>query len=58
MRTSKKSGNIAAGSLDAADRISEEIYEAIHSLVDFPYTGHSRPDFTARPLRFNLNEIM
>jgi antitoxin ParD1/3/4 len=43
---------IAADSLDAADRISEEIYKAIHSLVDFPYTGHSRPDLTARPLRF------
>jgi plasmid stabilization system protein ParE len=43
---------IAADSLDAADRIRDEIFEAIHSLVDFPYTGHSRPDLTARPLRF------
>jgi antitoxin ParD1/3/4 len=43
---------IAADSLDAADRTREEIYEAIHSLVTFPYTGHSRPDLTARPLRF------
>jgi plasmid stabilization system protein ParE len=43
---------VAADSLDAADRIREEIYETILSLVDFPYTGHSRPDLTARPLRF------
>ena len=43
---------IAADSLNAADRIRQEIYEAIHSLVTFPYVGHSRPDLTARPLRF------
>ena len=43
---------IAADSLDAADRIREEIFEAIRSLVAFPYTGHDRPDLTARPLRF------
>ena len=43
---------IAADSLDAADRVREEIYEAIQSLVPFPYIGHSRPDLTARPLRF------
>ena len=43
---------IATDSLDAADHIREEIYEAIRSLVLFPYTGHSRPDLTAQPLRF------
>ena len=43
---------IAADNPDAADRIREEIYEAIQSLVPFPYIGHSRPDLTARPLRF------
>jgi toxin ParE1/3/4 len=43
---------IAADSLDGADRIREEIFEAIRSLVAFPYTGHDRPDLTARPLRF------
>jgi plasmid stabilization system protein ParE len=43
---------IAADSLDAADRVREEIYDAIQSLVPFPYIGHSRPDLTARPLRF------
>jgi toxin ParE1/3/4 len=43
---------IAADNLDAADGVREEIYEAIQSLVPFPYVGHSRPDLTARPLRF------
>jgi toxin ParE1/3/4 len=43
---------IDADSLDAADRVREEIYDAIQSLVPFPYIGHSRPDLTARPLRF------
>jgi plasmid stabilization system protein ParE len=43
---------IAADSLDAADRLREEIYEAIQSLVPFPYIGHSRPDLTSKPLRF------
>jgi plasmid stabilization system protein ParE len=44
---------VAADNLDAADRVREEIYEAIQSLVPFPYIGHSRPDLTARPLRFH-----
>jgi plasmid stabilization system protein ParE len=39
-------------SLDDADRIREEIFDALQSLVAFPYTGHNRPDLTARPLRF------
>jgi toxin ParE1/3/4 len=43
---------IAADSLDAADDVREEIYQAIQSLVPFPYIGHNRPDLTARPLRF------
>ena len=43
---------IAAGNIDAADRIREEIYEAIQSLVPFPYIGHCRPDLTSRSLRF------
>jgi antitoxin ParD1/3/4 len=45
---------IAADSLDAADRIREEIYETIQSLVPFPHVGHSRPDLTMRPLRFQV----
>jgi toxin ParE1/3/4 len=43
---------IAGDSLDAADGAREEIRQAIQSLVPFPYIGHSRPDLTARPLRF------
>ena len=43
---------IAADNLDAADRVREEIYEAIQSIVPFPYVGHSRPDLTSKPLRF------
>jgi antitoxin ParD1/3/4 len=45
---------IAADSLDAADRIREEIYDAIQSLVPFPHVGHNRPDLTSRPLRFQV----
>ncbi len=43
---------IAGDSLDAADRTRQEIYEAIQSIVPFPYIGHSRPDLTSKPLRF------
>ena len=43
---------IGADSLDAADRTLEEIYDAIKSLAAFPRIGHSRPDLTTRPLRF------
>src|ERR1700688_715494 len=45
---------IAVDTHDAADRVREEIYDAIQSLAAFPHTGHSRPDLTARPLRFQL----
>lgn len=43
---------IAADSLDAADRVLEEIYQAIRRLVSFPQQGHHRSDLTGRPLRF------
>jgi antitoxin ParD1/3/4 len=43
---------IATDSLDAADRVREEIYKAIQSLVPFPRVGYSRPDLSSRPLRF------
>jgi plasmid stabilization system protein ParE len=43
---------IAADNLDAADRVREEIYETIQSIVQFPYVGHSRADLTSKPLRF------
>ncbi len=43
---------IAEDSPDAADRVIEEIYEAIRGLVLFPASGHTRADLTSRPLRF------
>lgn len=45
---------IAADNLDAADRVLDEIYQAITSLVRFPHTGYSRPDLTSQPLRFQI----
>lgn len=43
---------IAADNLDAADRVLQELYEAIRGLISFPQQGHLRSDLTARPLRF------
>ena len=43
---------IAGDNLSAADQVREEIYDAIQSLVPFPHVGHTRPDMTSRPLRF------
>jgi plasmid stabilization system protein ParE len=45
---------IAADSLDAADRVLREIYEAIHSLVSFPNSGHVRPELSSQLLRFRV----
>jgi plasmid stabilization system protein ParE len=45
---------IAADSVEAADRLRQEIYDAIRSLIPFPYVGHSRPDLTSSPLRFQI----
>ena len=36
----------------AADRVEEAIYDACTSLAEAPLRGHSRPDLTARRLRF------
>lgn len=44
---------IAAGNVGAADRVVEEIYEAIRALVPYPKMGHKRPDLTSKPLRFH-----
>jgi plasmid stabilization system protein ParE len=44
---------IARDSLNAADRVLEEIHEAIRRLVLFPELGHARSDLTSRPLRFH-----
>jgi len=43
---------IASDNVAAADRIIEEVYETIGTLVAFPHQGHNRPDLTSRPLRF------
>jgi len=43
---------IAADNLDAADRVLDEIHQAIRALVAFPSQGHTRSDLTSRPLRF------
>jgi len=39
---------IAADNLDAADRVLDELPDAMESLVRFPYQGHSGPDLTWR----------
>jgi toxin ParE1/3/4 len=44
---------IAADNPSAADRVIEEIYEAIRALVPFPLLGHQRSDLSSRPLRFH-----
>lgn len=43
---------IAADNLEAADQVREEIYQAIESLVPFPFVGHQHPELTTRHLRF------
>jgi toxin ParE1/3/4 len=43
---------IAADSLDSADRVLDEIYEVVHSAVQFPEMGFNRPELTSKPLRF------
>jgi plasmid stabilization system protein ParE len=45
---------IAADSLDAADRVLTDIGQAIQSLVNFPKSGHIRPDLSARAVRFHV----
>ena len=45
---------IAEDDVDAADRVLGEIFESIRSLVPFPHQGHTRPDLTTRPLRFQI----
>jgi toxin ParE1/3/4 len=44
---------IAADNPSAADRVIEEIYEAIRDLVPFPQMGHQRSDLSSRPLRLH-----
>jgi toxin ParE1/3/4 len=44
---------IAADNPGAADRVIEEIHEAIRALVPFPQLGHQRFDLSSRALRFH-----
>jgi len=39
-------GYIAEHNPDAADRVVNEIFDAIRALVPFPHVGHKRPDLT------------
>jgi plasmid stabilization system protein ParE len=43
---------IEAQNPDAADRVIEEIFEAMHKLAQAPGMGHFRGDLAAEPLRF------
>jgi plasmid stabilization system protein ParE len=43
---------IAQDNPEAADRVREEIYDAMQALVRFPHQGHTRTDLTSAPLRF------
>ena len=45
---------IAADSVDAADRVLEQIRTVMRDLVPFPQSGHERPDLTSRPMRFQV----
>ena len=44
---------IAERNVDAADRVVDDIFAALRTLVASPHIGHRRPDLTARPLRFH-----
>lgn len=43
---------VAEGSVDSADRVVEQVHDALSSLVRFPHQGHWRRDLTGRPVRF------
>ena len=43
---------IAEHNIDAADKVIDEIYDALRKLVEFPHQGHRRPELTSRPVRF------
>jgi plasmid stabilization system protein ParE len=45
---------IAQDSVDAADRVLDEIQKAINMLVRAPLAGHLRPDLSSRSMRFWL----
>ena len=43
---------IAGDNPRAADRVIDEIYQAIYKLAEFPGMGHLREDLIDEPLRF------
>jgi plasmid stabilization system protein ParE len=45
---------IAKHNVDAADRVVDDIFRALRTLVASPHIGHWRPDLTTRPLRFHV----
>lgn len=45
---------IAADNVAAANTAMDDIFDAIDTLVAFPYQGYRRPNLTSRPLRFKL----
>lgn len=47
-------GFIAEDNPDAADRLVDDIMDAIVALTRMPHQGHRRPDLTSRPIRFLL----
>jgi plasmid stabilization system protein ParE len=43
---------IAQDSEEAAGRVEQAIYDACAFVAEVPLRGHTRPGFTARPIRF------
>ncbi len=43
---------IAQGSVDAAEQVRNEVFEAIAGLAAFPGKGHRREDLTSQPVLF------
>lgn len=43
---------IARDNVDAADRVEQQIQEAVSLLARHPELGHLRPDLTSKPVRF------
>lgn len=44
--------HIAKDSIEAADRVQAELYNACSFLASQPYAGHVRRDLTSRPVLF------
>ena len=44
---------VAQHSIEAADRVADDVLAALPTLVTFPHIGHRRSDLTSHPLRFH-----